>query len=406
MLEDDPDIARSLAALAPTKATPVRRQPIHVVYAGAPRFTAELSTKLGAIALRALDEHASDPLELARALGNDPRSAARVHERVRQKLEREPVEDFRIDFEDGYGPHSDDEEDADARRAAAELVRGLDAGTLPPSIGIRIRPLEGESARRALRTLELFVTEAGRLPSPFVVTLPKVESEDALRLLARALDRLEAQLGLARGAITIEAMMETPRALLDARGACPLSRWPDACDGRLSGVHLGAYDLSASIDVPAPHQTLHHPICVDALLRAQLALAGRDVHVSDGATTRLPLAPKNASHDDARAAVHGGWREHAEHVREAIALGVWQGWDLHPAQIVARLGALHGFFLGSLADATARMANFRAERERATRVGATFDDAATGRGLRGFFARGLACGALTRDDLAAAGLDG
>src|ERR1043166_4744797 len=57
---------------------------------------------------------------------------ATIHARVESKLAREPVEDFRIDFEDGYGNRPDLEEDHHAGAAAAELSRGMRAGTLPP----------------------------------------------------------------------------------------------------------------------------------------------------------------------------------------------------------------------------------------------------------------------------------
>ena len=78
--------------------------------------------------------------------------------RVLDKLKREPVEDFRIDFEDGYGNRPDDEEDGHAESAASEVAQGLAAGTLPPFIGIRIKPLSNELHARSLRTLDIFVT--------------------------------------------------------------------------------------------------------------------------------------------------------------------------------------------------------------------------------------------------------
>ncbi len=45
--------------------------------------------------------------------------AAAVASRVAAKLAREPIEDLRLDFEDGYGDRGDDAEDADAVAAAA-----------------------------------------------------------------------------------------------------------------------------------------------------------------------------------------------------------------------------------------------------------------------------------------------
>ncbi|MFN7145532.1 MAG: DUF6986 family protein, partial [Myxococcota bacterium] len=91
-------------------------------------------------------------------------------------------------------------------------------------------------------------------------------------------------------------------------------------------------------------------------------------------------------------------------VRRSLANGFYQGWDLHPAQLVARYGATYAFFLDTFAPSAARLRNFLDRAARATRVGAAFDDAATGQGLLETFLRGRACGAFTDDDLRAAGL--
>jgi hypothetical protein len=71
---------------------------------------------------------------------------------VTDKLQREPVEDLRLDFEDGYGTRPDREEDGHAVSAAQEVAAGLQAATLPPFIGIRIKPLTQEMHARSLRT--------------------------------------------------------------------------------------------------------------------------------------------------------------------------------------------------------------------------------------------------------------
>src|SRR5438067_12127439 len=76
------------------------RQPVHTVYGGAHLFKADAMQKLGAVALRALQEHAPNGDALAAAVGLNPAVADRVYRRVVDKLTREPVEDFRIDFED------------------------------------------------------------------------------------------------------------------------------------------------------------------------------------------------------------------------------------------------------------------------------------------------------------------
>ena len=101
-----------------------------------------------------------------------------------EKLQREPVEDFRLDFEDGYGNRPDAEEDGHAESAAVEVAAGARRGTLPPFVGIRIKNLGDELRERALRTTHLFLERllkdtGGRLPPNFVVTLPKITHERA-----------------------------------------------------------------------------------------------------------------------------------------------------------------------------------------------------------------------------------
>ena len=102
-----------------------------------------------------------------------------IYNRVSEKLRREPVEDFRIDFEDGYGNRPDEEEDGHAASAADEVAEGMANGTLPPFIGIRIKPFTEELRARSMRTLDIFVStllekSGGKLPENFVVTLPKI----------------------------------------------------------------------------------------------------------------------------------------------------------------------------------------------------------------------------------------
>src|SRR5438309_504917 len=149
-----------------------RRQPVHTVYGGAHLFRADSAIRLGQVAERSLHEYAPDFVVFARALSlprseelpdvlgyatglnnrleNDA-SAVReenpaawlahaIYSRVQEKLKREPVEDFRIDFEDGYGNRPDAEEDGHAESAAIEVAKGMADNSLPPFIGIRIKP--------------------------------------------------------------------------------------------------------------------------------------------------------------------------------------------------------------------------------------------------------------------------
>ena len=180
--------------------------------------------KLGAIALRTLDEYAPDATALAEALEMDRAIGDRVYEGVRAKLAREPVEDFRIDFEDGYGHRADAEEDGHAAAAAEEVALGCAQGEAPHGIGIRIKPFTEELKARSIRTLDIFLTTlvermAGELPPGFVVTLPKVTCAEQVAALADLFDVFERSLPLAAGSLKLEIMIESPQAIIDERGS-------------------------------------------------------------------------------------------------------------------------------------------------------------------------------------------
>jgi citrate lyase beta subunit len=341
-----------------------RRQPVHVVYGGAHLFRPDIAAKLGRLALAALDRWAPSPAELD--------CSEAVLQRVREKLVREPVEDYRIDFEDGYGVHDDEEEDRHVVAAANAIRDGAAAGTLPPFLGIRIRPLSGATRERALRTLRLFLqTVSYRLPAQFRVTLPKVERPEEVAQLAVEL----------RGRAWIEALVETPPLLTRLRELL------DAAGGKLLGVHLGPYDLLASLGVAAPFQRLHHSACTAARMRMLMAFAGTDVDVADGPTKILPIG-------DLREPVIAAWQQHRDEILLSLAEGFYQGWDLHPAQLVTRYATLYQFYGQHAAAMQARLANFEAGAERAVALQRQFDDASTVRGLRDFLRRASDCGAL------------
>ena len=395
------------------------RQPVHTVYGGAQLFTADSARKLGELALRSLREHAPDADVLGNALGLPRELAAPVHARVVAKLEREPVEDFRIDFEDGYGNRPDDEEDKDAERTAEEVARGLAAGSLPPFIGIRIKPLSGELYARSLRTLDIFVTTLagrtkGKLPGHFVVTIPKVTIPEHVGVVAGLLGVLEKKARLVPGSLRLELMVETPQAILGEDGAAALRGLVAAGRGRVRGAHFGTYDYTASCDITAAYQSMTHPACDFAKHVMQVALLGTGVTLSDGATNILPVVPHRAApegplltHEQLRknrAAIHIAWKLHFDNVRHSLLHAYYQGWDLHPAQLPTRYAAVYSFFLEGKDAASRRLQGFTEKAAQATLLGDVFDDAATGQGLLNFFLRGLGCGAITPEEAAATGL--
>jgi citrate lyase beta subunit len=391
------------------------RQPVHTVYGGAHLFSSDTARKLGDLALKALETYAPDAETLAEAIAIPGELAGKVYERVTDKLRREPVEDFRIDFEDGYGNRPDDEEDGHAVAAAKQVAAGMVAGTLPPFLGIRIKPLTGELAGRSLRTLDVFLTELlantnGTLPPNFVVTLPKIMSRIDVEVLVDVFDQLEDRLDIEHGALRVEFMVETTQSIFDPQGRAVLPRLHRAAAGRLTGAHFGTYDYTANCDITAAHQRMRHPACDFAKQMMKVAFAGTGVSLSDGATNIMPVAPHRGAfvtHEQQRAnraAVFAAWRLHADDVRHSLVNGFYQGWDLHPAQLPTRYGAVYAFFLDGLAPASERLKNFVDKAAQATLVGDVFDDAATGQGLLNYFLRGIACGAVTEDEALATGL--
>ncbi|MDC0742326.1 phosphoenolpyruvate kinase [Polyangium sp. rjm3] len=406
-----------------------RRQPVHTVYGGAHLFKARTCQRSGEVALDVMRTYAPDPVTFARALGlsfasalpddaaaikdapvGSPGYLARVvHERVLEKLAREPVEDFRIDFEDGYGNRTDAEEDGHAVAAAEQVAEAVASGTAPPFLGIRIKPLNEELRARSVRTLDLFVTTlvtrmGGRLPEGFVVTLPKITVPEQVEALVALLEALEAALALPPKSLLFEVMVETTQSIFLPDGRVALPHLMALAKGRCTGAHFGTYDYTAGCSITAAHQHMAHPACDFAKHVMKVALAGTAVMLSDGATNVMPIGPHRAAEGAAlgaaelaenRAVVHRAWRLAHDHIRHSLVTGFYQGWDLHPAQLPARYGAVYAFFLEGLEAAGARLKAFLDKAAQATLLGDVFDDAATGQGLLNYFLRAIACGALT-----------
>jgi len=419
-----------------------RRQPVHTVYGGAHLFKSDSASRLGSLARRSLDQFAPDFITFAMALDlpgseelpgmfdeatelvsllkNEPDRARKekkaawlahtIYSRVSEKLQREPVEDFRIDFEDGYGNRPDDEEDGHAVSAATETAEGSKNGTLPPFIGIRIKPFNEELRARSFRTLDIFVTTLvernnGRLPENFVVTLPKITIPEQVSALATLLSQLEKETGLAPGSLKFEMMIETTQSLINHRGQINLPLLLAAGEGRCVAAHFGTYDYTAGCSITAAHQHMLHPACDFAKNMMLVSFAGTGIWLSDGATNIMPVAPHRfteggppltaAQIDENREVVHRAWKIHYDHIQHSLTNAFYQGWDLHPAQLPTRYAAVYAFFLQSLEAASERLKNFVEKAAKATLVGDVFDDAATGQGLLNYFLRAINCGAIT-----------
>jgi citrate lyase beta subunit len=418
-----------------------RRQPVHTVYGGAHLFKSDTAARLGKVAERALLEYAPDFVVFARAvdlpkaanlpdvldyatglkhrLESDPDAvreenpaawlAHTIYTRVQEKLKAEPVEDFRIDFEDGYGNRPDAEEDGHAESAAIEVANGISQQSLPPFIGIRIKPFNEELRARSMRTLDIFVStllqkSGGSLPANFVVTLPKITTPQQVSALADLFDLLERETGLAAGSLKMEMMIETTQSIINSEGRINLPLLLQEARGRCIAAHFGTYDYTASCSITAAHQHMMHPSCDFAKHMMQVSFAGTGIWLSDGATNIMPVGPHRPAGtapltsdqiDENRAVVHRAWKLHYDHIQHSLVGGFYQGWDLHPAQFATRYAAVYAFFLDSLDAASERLRNFVEKAAKATLVGDVFDDAATGQGLLNYFLRAINCGALT-----------
>ena len=406
---------QKLARLYP--GDPAGRQPVHTVICGGDAFRRETVRTFGAAALAALDEFAPTPASFAKILGmapDVPTLAETVYARVIGKLKREPVEDLRLDFEDGYGTRSDAEEDGHAESAAREVAAAMAAGTLPPFIGIRIKAMSRELHARGLRTLDVFVTalvkNGKRLPANFAITVPKVMAPAHVDAVVRACVALERRLKLKRNSLLLELMIETPQSIVAPDGSSALRGLVAAGAGRVRGAHLGVYDYTALIGITASWQHPRHPACDFARQMMQVALAQSGVTLVDGGSNIMPIPPHATPRErpltDAQRrenvdTVQRAWKTHFADVTHALVNGYYQGWDLHPAQLPSRYAAVYAFYLSARVAATARLAKFF---DKAARAGAVFDDAATGQALVNFFSRAWSSGAMTADEVKQTGL--
>lgn len=366
------------------------RQPVHTVYLPADRVSPATPGEWAAQALAALDEHAPDAQRSAAAFGSEPELAETIREKVVTKLRTEPIEDLRVDFEDGYGRRPDAEEDADADRAAQTIAELLGGPGGPLRCGIRFACLEAATRDRGLRTLDRVIGGlGGRLPPGFILTLPKVTSVEQVSAMVRTTERLESAHRLSAGALRFEIQVETPQAILSADGRAAVAPLIHAAAGRCSALHYGTYDYSASLGIAAEYQSMEHPAADHAKNVMQVAAAGTGVELSDGSTNIVPVGDS--------AAVMAAWRLHSRLVRRHLERGYYQGWDLHPAQLPSRYAAVYGFYLAGLPTAITRLRSYL---ERAD--SGFLDEPATALALAGFVLRAVDCGAIDGQSAAAA----
>ena len=366
------------------------RQPVHTLYVPADRFRLDLPAQSGQAAAAAVAEFGGT-VALAQAVGLGA-LAAELAPLVDAKLEREPIEDLRLDFEDGYGARPDEEEDADAVLAAERVAAAVAAGVAPPFIGIRFKCFEAPTRRRGIRTLDLFLSTLvanGPLPDGLVLTLPKVTTVEQVEAMVSLCELFEERLRLPAGRLRFEVQMETPQLIVAADGSVPVATLLHRADGRVSALHYGTYDYSASLQIAAAYQSMEHPAADFAKQVMQVAVAETGVRISDGSTNVIPVGDPDH--------VLEAWTLHARLVRRSLERGYYQGWDLHAAQLPTRYLATYAFYREGFAAAARRLDNYLHGSD-----ATIMDEPATARALARFVVRGLECGALTADEVRAA----
>lgn len=379
---------------------PGTRQPVHTVYVPGDTFAEGTVRSWGDQALKALDEHAPDAASFAAVLGIPDELAGPVHDRVRAKLEREPVEDLRIDFEDGYGPRPDAEEDEAAARAARLVSQAYANGTAAPYMGIRMKCMEAAVRDRGIRTTDIFLTGlmqaawSARRAGPHAAQGDVPGAGHRLRPAARSVR------GGARAARRAARLRDPDRdEPVHPRRRRHRRRRPH--DRRGAG--------------PGHRSALRH-LRLQRLRRRQRRLPGQRPsgrrprqgrHAGrsrrhrrtglDGSTNVLLVGPTPQ--------VHEAWRLHYGLTHRALARAYYQGWDMHPGHLPTRYAAVYTFYREGLEQAAARLAAYVAKAG-----GDVMDEPATAKALSGYLLRGIDCGALdtaevarltglTRDDL-------
>jgi citrate lyase beta subunit len=389
---DDLDAALAQTDEHLTRAYPGedgRRQPVHTVYVPADRYTADLPTRWGQEALSLVEEHGGWTA-MGQRLGLDPALVEEVAPRVAGKLATNPIEDLRLDFEDGYGNRDDPIEDAEAVRTATELAGAIAAGEAPDFVGLRFKCFEAPTRRRGVRTLDLFLStllaERNDLPEGLLITLPKVSTTAQVAAMVTVCGELETAYGLPAGRLGFEIQVETPQLILGADGTAPVAAALHAGQGRVTSLHYGTYDYSASLQIAAAYQSADHPAADYAKSVMQVAVAGTGVQLSDGSTNLLPVGPPEQ--------VHRAWRVHAGLVHRALERGFYQGWDLHPGQLPTRFLVNFAFYRQTFAASARRLADYVQQRS-----SGVLDEPATARALARFLHRGLTCGATEEAEL-------
>ena len=230
-----------------------------------------------------------------------------------------------------------------------------------------------------------------------MITL-KVEIPEEVTTLVKVLQALESKLGLDSGALKMEIMIESPRAIMGANGASNLPGFLRAAEGRCVAAHFGTYDYTASCNITAAHQHMAHPVCDFAKHMMQVAYANSGIWISDGATNIMPVAPHRGDSLNAdqiaenKRVVHAAaaLRAYPYLLREALP-------RLGPAPGPApdRYAAVFAFFEDGMALVNAHQLCLRLPR--LLWLGC-FRRCGDGQGLLNYFLRAVSCGAISEEE--------
>lgn len=351
-------------------------QPIHTVYVSAADATPELPKEWGANAIELAGKHSDVLTELV---------SEEALTRTLNALRWRPVQDLRLDFEDGYGTRGDEVEDRDALHAGAVLA------ALPAEVvsrGIRMKGLTTLEWERAVRTLEKVLEGASGVPDGFVFTIPKIRSADQAEAAVLLCQAIESAHGLPEGALKFELQIESPQAVIAADGTATVAQAIHRSAGRCTGLHYGTYDYSAACGIAPQFQSLEHPVADHAKAVMQAAAAQTGVWVCDGSTQVLPIGTD--------AEVRTALARHYRLVTRSLERGYYQGWDMGAGHLATRWLATFAFYRTALGVAAPRIGRYLDRQG-----GAVVDEPATAQALATVVLRGLDCGAFGPDEVTA-----
>lgn len=330
----------------------------------------------------------------------------KLHEKLQACISRQYIEDYRIDFEDGYGIHDQSDEITEAKRCAqvlAEIMSAPGGNNQLPDFGIRLKPFSGAHREHSVRVLGNFfdtlqqAIDIKRL-SRFWVALPKIRDAAEGASLLRLLQSLEAELGLAPDTIGLEMLFETLESIQVLGQPEQLSQWlPQVQAGlcrRPSAIVLGTFDTCAEWGIAALNQGHQHPLMNQVRLQALSWGNQVGAYVVDSITRAVPQLSGSLN----PLVVHG------RHVLHSMAMGVDAGWDIHPLQVLGRHAVRLALVNAGLPQAIVRLKQFLTAQTHASRVGAAFDDLATVRGLVIQIRQAVDLGLVTVDTLSEQGV--